>query len=304
MGVEKKYQHLIPRVHMKQWASRINKEKGKDAEVLIYKHNKENPLANGIEINTKDIGGIEDYHTITEYSPFLTEDDLKRISNGEERILDIEDGWQKQLENNWQSLVNKINNDVLQTKKQFIQEFKKDEIITLMVCMMYRGFKGIDVVREYVSDIILKLNLGKDLEEKFIEFYIQDNEVIKNHLLSSMRSFIQGKPDTLIAKMCELHIDNTTIAFMIAPDDIEFITTDNPSFECTMSFLNKEGGGTVHIMPITPKVALILLRDSDKEGKYKIIKSDIQTVKNLNKVMIESSVEFIISSKENISSML
>ncbi|MEG1142666.1 MAG: DUF4238 domain-containing protein, partial [Clostridia bacterium] len=200
MEVEKKYQHLVPRVHMKQWASRIKKEKGKDAEVFIYKHNKENPLENGIEINTKEIGGIEDYHTITKDSPFLTEDDLKRISNGEERILDIEDGWQKQLENNWQSLVNKINNDVLQTKKQSIQEFKKDEIITFMVCMMYRGFRGIDVVREYISDIILKLNLGKELEEKFIEFYIQDNEVIKNHLLSSMRSFIEGKLDTLITK--------------------------------------------------------------------------------------------------------
>ena len=304
MGVEKKYQHLIPRVHMKQWASRINKEKGKDAEVFVYKYIKEKPLENGIEINTKEIGGIEDYHTITKDSLFLTEDDLKRISNGEERILDIEDGWQKQLENNWLSLVNKINNDVLQTRKQSIQEFKKEEIITFMVCMMYRGFKGIEIYRRYILDIIIKLNLGKELEGKFIEFYIQDDEIIKNHLLSSMRDFIEGKPDTLITKMCELHIDNTTIAFMIAPDEIEFITTDNPSFECTMSFLNKEGSGTVHIMPITPKVALILLKDSDKDGKYKIIKSDIQTVKNLNKVMIESSVEFIISSKENISEFI
>lgn len=300
MGVEKMYQHLIPRVHMKQWASRIDKEKGKDAEVFVYRHSKEKPLENGIEINTKEIGGIEDYHTITKDSLFITEEDLKRISNGEERILDIEDGWQKQLENNWLSIVNKINNDVLQTRKQSIQEFKKDEIITFMVCMMYRGFKGKDIYRKYILNSILKFNLGKE----FIEFYIQDDEIIKSHLLSSMRGFIEGKSDILITKMCELHIDNTTIAFMIAPDEIEFITTDNPSFECKMSILNKGVSGTVHIMPITPKVALILLRDSDKEGKYKIIKPDIQTVKNLNKVMIESSVEFIISSKENISSML
>lgn len=300
MGVEKKYQHLIPRVHMKQWASRINKDKGKDAEVFVYTYSKGKTLDNGIETNTKEIGGIEDYHTITKDSLFITEEDLNRISNGEERILDIEDGWQKQLENNWLSLVNKINNDILKTRKQSIAEFKKDEIITFMVCMMYRGFKGIYIFRKFITDAILELNLGKELEENLFEFYIQDDEMIKNHLLSSMRGFVENKANTLIMKMCELHIKNTTIAFMVAPDNIEFITTDNPSLECTMNFLNKEGSGKVHIMPISPRVALILLKDSDKEGKYKIIKSDIDTVKSLNKVMIESSVGFIISSKKSI----
>lgn len=117
MGEVKKYQHLIPKVYMKQWQSRKEKNTNKNMDVYVYKYDKDKIFETGEEVNINGIGGINDYHTITKDSLFVTIEDLKRIKNGELRLLDIEDGWQKKLENGWQSIINKINNDILKAKK-------------------------------------------------------------------------------------------------------------------------------------------------------------------------------------------
>ena len=133
MGEVKKYQHLIPKVYMKQWQSIKVKNTNKYMDVYLCKYDKAKIFETGEEVNINGIGGINDYHTITKDSLFVTIEDLKRIKNGELRLLDIEDGWQKKLENGWQSIINKINNDILKAKKTQINAFKKKEIINYEV---------------------------------------------------------------------------------------------------------------------------------------------------------------------------
>ena len=123
---------------------------------------------------------------------------MKRIKNGELRLLDIEDGWQKKLENGWQSIINKINNDILKAKKTQINAFKKKEIINFIICMEYREGKGIDIMKAYIILSIIRLNLGEKRTQTMIEYYAMDNEKVKNHLLSEMIRFLDNDMNSFI----------------------------------------------------------------------------------------------------------
>ena len=306
MGEVKKYQHLIPKVYMKQWQSRKEKNTNKNMDVYVYKYDKDKIFETGEEVNINGIGGINDYHTITKDSLFVTIEDLKRIKNGELRLLDIEDGWQKKLENGWQSIINKINNDILKAKKKQINAFKKKEIINFIICMEYRGFKGIDIVRAYIILAIIRLGKILNFEEEFtqtmIEYYAMDDEKAKNYLLSDMRRFLDNDTNSFIYNKCNLYAGNTEIVFDVAPDGIEFLTSDNPSFETTIK--TKRVKGKIHLMPISPKVVAIIYRSDNKNQKYFINKITIDEVKNINKAIIESSKRFILSSKSSIKSFI
>ena len=173
---------------------------------------------------------------------------MKRIKNGELRLLDIEDGWQKKLENGWQSIINKINNDILKAKKTQINAFKKKEIINFIICMEYRGFKGIDIMKAYIILSIIRLNLGEKRTQTMIEYYAMDDEKVKNHLLSEMRRFLDNDMNSFIYNKCNLYAGDTIIVFDVAPDGIEFLTSDNPSFQTTIK--TKQVEGKIHLMPI------------------------------------------------------
>ena len=110
----------------------------------------------------------------------------------------IEDYWQKKFENGWQSIINKINNDILKAKKTQINAFKKKEIINFIICMEYREGKGIDIMKAYIILSIIRLNLGEKRTQTMIEYYAMDNEKVKNHLLSEMIRFLDNDMNSFI----------------------------------------------------------------------------------------------------------
>lgn len=317
MGEVKKYQHLIPRVYMKQWQSRIEKNTNKNKEVYVYKYDKDKLFETGEEVNTRKIGGIENFYTITKNNLFINDEDMLRISNGETRILDIEDGWKEKLEDSWEHVIKKVHNDILGTNKKSIPEVRKQEIIDFLVCMKYRGFKGLDKVRIYIIQSIWFLRLGENFTEVMMKYYAMDDKYIKNHLLSDMRKFLEKDESSFIYKECKLYKDNTVIVFNIAPEGVEFLTSDNPSFECGVEFLTSnipsfdckmiktKIKGKVHLMPLSPKVLIMILRkNGNKSYEYKINRVDREEVKQINNIIVEESVNFVISSKSSVQDLV
>ena len=303
MGEVKKYQHLIPRVYMKQWQSRIEENTNKNKEVYVYKYDKDKLFETGEEVNTRKIGGIENFYTITKNNLFINDEDMLRISNGETRILDIEDGWKEKLEDSWEHVIKKVHNDILGTNKKSIPEVRKQEIIDFLVCMKYRGFKGLDKVRIYIIQSIWFLRLGENFTEVMMKYYAMDDKYIKNHLLSDMRKFLEKDESSFIYKECKLYKDNTVIVFNIAPEGVEFLTSDNPSFECEI--VTARTKGKVDLMPLSPKVLIMILRkNGNKSYKYKINRVDREEVKQINNIIVEESVNFVISSKSSVQDLV
>lgn len=312
MGVEKKYQHLVPCVYMKQWNSRPPQkiENSHSMVNFTYKYNKNNIYKEGEEVDIRTIGGKIDNYTIFEGSLCRTKEDMEKFLNGTKRILDIEDGFQEQMENRWTSIVLRINNDInnngriTKKNKKSVSEFEKENIITFMTCMVYRAFNGIENYREFVIQSILDSNyLQWDIKLKLLEIITYDEEMIKNLLLADMRKFLEKNDKSLIYTLSKLNSKNAQIMFMIAPERYEFLASDNPSIECEMSIIDKDINGKVHIMPINTKILAMLVKNDDMK-KFKKWKINEDTIKNINKLVIESSVEFIISSRKSIKELI
>nr|WP_294575345.1 DUF4238 domain-containing protein [uncultured Romboutsia sp.] len=312
MGVEKKYQHLVPCVYMKQWNSRPpQKVKNSHSSVTFtYKYNKNNIYKDGEEVDIRTIGGKIDNYTVFEDSLCRTKEDIEKFLNGTKRILDIEDGFQEKMEKRWTSIVSKINNDinnngcVTKKNKKSVNEFEKENIITFMTCMVYRAFNGIENYRKFAIQAILNNNnLKWDIKLKLLKILLYDEEIIKNLLLADMRKFLKKDDKSLIYTLSKFNSKNAQVIFMIVPEGYEFLTSDNPSIECEMSAIDKGIKGKVHIMPINTKVLAMLVKNDDMK-KFKKWKINEDIVKNINRLIVESSVEFIISSRKTIKELI
>lgn len=312
MGVEKKYQHLVPCVYMKEWKSRPpqKKENSHSLVTFTYKYDKNNIYKEGEEVDIRTIGGKIDSYTIFEDSLCRRKEDIDKFLNGDKRILDIEDGFQEQMENRWTSIVLKIssniNNNGMVTKKnkKSVNEFEKENIIRFMTCMVYRAFNGIENYRKFVIQVILNSNhLEWNIKLKLLEILFYDEEMIKNLLLADMRKFLEKDDKSLIYTLSKFNSKKSQIIFMIAPEGYEFITSDNPSIECEMSIIDKDINGKVQIMPINTKILAMLVKNDDMK-KFRKWKIDEYTIKNINKLIIESSVEFVISSRKTIKELI
>lgn len=300
MGEEKKYQHLVPRVHLKYWASRIDTSKGNKKKIVyINKYNKNNIFIDGVEVSTFEFGGIDNYHTLTKDNLYLKEEYKQRIENNEKRILDIENKLGI-LENNWELLFKWIENNIGKTKKDRIPEYKKEQIISCVIFMAYRGFKGTNLIRR---DILNLLSWIKDDKLKSIieDIYIKWDEFSKDHLLEHMDRYLDGKK-SIITNICNYRSIKCKIRFLVSPEGIEFLTSDNPSFECDI--ITNNGISITHIMPITKNIAIMLLNQDEKDGKYEIYRMNEDEVKNLNKAIIDNSYEYVVSSKTNIGDLI
>ncbi|WP_143477232.1 DUF4238 domain-containing protein, partial [Clostridioides difficile] len=176
----------------------------------------------------------------------------KSVDKIEERDLIIENAWSKEQENKWNSLVKNIENNVLSAKKKHIKCFKKNEIIEFIHLMKYRGFKAESMFREVLKKSIkdenlcgeaieksgkYDENLKKFLSKYLLEYldaeskYLPENEQLTHLLLlNEMRKFHSKEDNSYLRTELELYVDNITISFVVANENISFITSDNPSF--------------------------------------------------------------------------
>ncbi|BAE86368.1 DUF4238 domain-containing protein [Desulfitobacterium hafniense] len=207
------------------------------------------------------------------------------------KVLDIEKLWNVKYENGWNSLLQFIEQKLKGTADQEIDEFYKGKLMKFIVSLNWRSFISNESLRESFSFINTLVDL-KDIEIPFDERNVKRNktasdEMKHNYLLKLFRSFLND--EGLMYDIAKGYIKNLTLRLLISSGDIQFITSDNPSF------LYKENDRIHHIMPVTPQILISVEKDSLHRGKYCVEHIPDDEVERFNLIIINNADEFVIS---------
>ncbi|WP_261134879.1 DUF4238 domain-containing protein [Bacillus sp. Marseille-Q3570] len=184
-------------------------------------------------------------------------------------VRDIEVGWDRQYENYWNSINKAISYEVCSNPfiVQSIPAVKRTNLIKFAVSMEWRTRPYHPVLEETFDWLMSEKFFGLD----FKSIYIPENERLypflqtmydefaHSYILKLYRQFLDGKG--VIMDEANNFINNSCVCLLIAPDNGEFITSDNPVCRIT----NKEGT-TEYIFPINPKIACLIVKGSAQES--------------------------------------
>ena len=212
------------------------------------------------------------------------------------KIKDIENLWATKYENKWKWLLDTIENNVTRTNASKIDEFFKGLIIKFVIAFNWRGFYGNELFKTAYKLIISDVNLDKiniPSKERY-KPYLETVEEEFEHLmvLKNYREFLRdrgGMYDT-----AKTYIRLMNIKFFIAMGDNKFITSDNPSF-----IYSNDEGRLEHIMPISPNILIAIGLNSENENKYRIQKVSDKQVSQINRRIMDNSIERIITIKSS-----
>lgn len=178
---------------------------------------------------------------------------------------DIEVNWSQQYENDWNRTHDAIASAVSSTDNHLLNAVKRDDLIKFMVSIEWRS-KPYHPVLQDALDVALRGDLlGIDFrsieipeEERLLPFLetVYD-EYAHSYILKLYRQFLNGE-GAIMAEI-EKFVNESTLVFLKAPPNGEFITSDNP----VCRFLNSEGK-IEYIFPVDPYIACAVVR-----GKHK-----------------------------------
>lgn len=184
---------------------------------------------------------------------------------------DIEVEWNRQYENSWNSMNQQITNAIFinansVTQTHLMKAIKRDDLIKFMVSLEWRT-KPYHPVLQYSLDNALRNN---SLEIDFKSIQIPENERLypfletlydeyaHSYILKLFREFLDGKG--IMMNEAKKFINESSIVFYIAPENGEFVTSDNPVCRFTNST-----GKIEYIFPLNPKVACSVLKGNQKD---------------------------------------
>lgn len=328
-SVPKKH-HLVPQAYLSAWADNRENLEVKDKETGgIQRHKKESifcrrnyySISVGMPICTSEdaesiLEPLEDYNVIYKgqnvtapidllriYYDFdeweirkdgiaismSTRNSIKdRIKNA--KVLKIEEAWSDQYENSWPTVRAEIVNTVTKGDGD-IPEFQKSFLVRFFVMLNWREFSKAE---EYKEDVNLLWEPVRSLydnaeddddEPGGIKPIIDD--YVKASLLKRYWEFLNKNGHLYEQAMQDL--EHTSILFCIAGRDLRFVTSDNPAF-----YHKTEEGRCEGIMPVTPKILLILRRQAEQESVYHVLHINDAMIAQYNDIIEEHATESII----------
>ena len=329
-----KYHHLIPQVYMKEWCYEYNKiyivDKENKYNVLskdienfggikhfytikpgkcFAPHDYLKDIYNSLDryiiiYEGKKLVSLREYNSkFYDYDNWCILDNNKhKISKKEKNIIkqaieqnrnfDIENLWDRKYETKWKNILKVINQKINNTSDKYIDEFYKALLMKWIVSLDWRGFETNKTFQEIFNFIMVKIGIKKDDEDlKYIY-----EELRHELLLRYFYEFLNN--DGLIYGTAKYYIHNATIVFLKAPNNIEFITSDNPSFTYTKNGLNH------HIMPISPKTLICIAKDKNHKNKYLVKEINRNEVKEYNRIIKDNSFRYLIKKNINIKELL
>lgn len=184
---------------------------------------------------------------------------------------DIEVGWDRQYENNWNSINEQITSGIFLnadsiSQLHLMKAIKREELIKFMVSIEWRTKPYHPELQKTFDKILSNDFLGIDFksinipEDERLYPFLETlyDEYAHSYILKLYREFLAGKG--IIMEEAKKFINESSIAFLVAPKDGEFITSDNP----VCRFKNHEGK-IEYIFPLNPKVACSVLKGTQKE---------------------------------------
>ncbi|PKQ89375.1 hypothetical protein CXK86_20200 [Paenibacillus sp. BGI2013] len=179
---------------------------------------------------------------------------------------DIEVNWSQQYENDWNKTHDTIANAVSSKDTHLLNAIKRDDLIKFMVSIEWRS-KPYHPVLQNALDVALRGDLlGIDFksikipeEERLFPFLetVYD-EYAHSYILKLYRQFLNG--EGLIMAEVEKFVNESTLVFLRAPANGEFITSDNP----VCRFINSEGK-IEYIFPLDSHIACAVVRGDHKK---------------------------------------
>ena len=303
------YCHIIPQVYQKSWHS-----KNGESNVFYFdKSNLENPLKeSGGNVN-KNLGE-KDYYILKQ----------KDVDNGIEitDIKYIENGFSNKIENNWNLVLETINELISQAKVKRLSNmigFKKEgcleleqlynNLIDFIIMQFIRdkeNFKYLDSgkISKILKDLKIKIEETLKIEvddlsqdEKFCE------TIWKNSLLASLDN------DSLsLSNIIKESLNKCSIVILCSEKD-ELILSDNPIlFNIKKDKKYKELESGIY-MPINPKVLVVIgaFIEKAEPGDFVLAELNTNFAKYINHLLIENSIKYVgnnineIKSKINVS---
>lgn len=215
-------------------------------------------------------------------------------------VLDIENLWDKKYESRWNGLLEIIKQKINENSNIQTDEFYKGLLIKWIVSLDWRAFETNEQFKNDFDEIVKLTELNKieipENERTFKECKYASEDIKHNLLLKFFSEFLNDKG--VMYKIAQSYIKNLNIIFLKAPEDIEFITSDNPSFTYI------EDGIKNHIMPVTPKILIALVVNDTTINKYFIKDITVNEVKKYNKIIADNAYRHIIACSNNIEKSL
>lgn len=324
-----KYHHLIPQTYMSAWANQsgtLNIEFLKNPGTIVPR-NKENiagitdyhSIQAGMPLCTQDdtdriYAILSDYNVeidgviITDSmelnrhfydfdSWVITRNDGTLVSKKsmkreieKVKIRDIEINWSIKYENQWDSAVKEIENNVLHTTSECIPAFQKDFLMKFFVALNWRGFQSNKQFEEalevFTKDLLNQIDISlKERELPCLE--TAADEIRHELLLKFYRLYLEDKG--VIYKYAEANLQHTGFHFLISDGPTYFYTSDSPSF-----VFERTDGALQGIMPITPRIILAQGKCITNSDVYYISHISDEAVRRYNDTIRENASEFII----------
>lgn len=300
------YCHIIPQVYQKSWHS-----KNGESNVFYFdKSNLENPLKeSGGNVN-KNLGE-KDYYILKQ----------KDVDNGIEitDIKYIENGFSNKIENNWNLVLETINELISQAKVKRLSNmigFKKEgcleleqlynNLIDFIIMQFIRdkeNFKYLDSgkISKILKDLKIKIEETLKIEvddlsqdEKFCE------TIWKNSLLASLDN------DSLsLSNIIKELLNKCSIVILYSEKD-ELILSDNPIlFNIKKDKKYKELESGIY-MSINPKVLVVIgaFIEKAEPGDFVLTELNTNFAKYINFLLTENAIKYVGNTTDEIKSKI
>jgi len=178
-------------------------------------------------------------------------------------VKDIEVQWSRKYENYWNTINKAISDEVFaNANAQSISAIKRDELIKFMVSLEWRTKPYHPKLQEALDFAMDKKLLGVDFktisipeDEQLYPFLKTGyDEYAHSFILKLYREFLYDEKGHMMNEANNI-INQLGIELLIAPNNGEFITSDNP----VCRFTNEEGAGE-YVFPINTKIACRVVR--------------------------------------------
>lgn len=193
--------------------------------------------------------------------------DLKsQISQIHEKSIEIE--WNIKYEFDWEQIRKSILDNLPEdTSVTSIKAIDREKFIRFMVSLEWRGSSLPPLVQDILNTFSQVLDVFTNAiipeEDRLFPFLeTMYDEMLHNYRLKAYKDFLQEKGK--IWSEAELYINQGHIEFMIAPEDAEFLASDNPV--CRVYDTEER---MHYLFPVTPKI-LCAVRKNGPLDTYSI----------------------------------